>query len=45
MKRKTRETPWDDTDVAYFSSEALWTYLTVPFLYTYPGVVTEELIP
>ncbi len=35
---KTRDTPWDDFDVAYFSSEALWTYLTVPFLYTYPGV-------
>lgn len=45
MKSKTRENPWDDLDVAYFSGEALWTYLTVPFLYTYPGVVTEELTP
>jgi hypothetical protein len=45
MKAKTLETPWDDADVAYFSGEALWTYLTVPFLYTYPGVVTEELTP
>jgi hypothetical protein len=45
MLGKTLETPWDDVDVAYFSGEALWTYLTVPFLYTYPGVITEELTP
>ena len=37
------ETPWDDLHVAYFDSYALWTYLTIPFLYTYPGFVTEEL--
>src|SRR6266436_4503237 len=37
------ETPWDDLHVAYFSSYALWNYLTIPFLYTYPGFVTEEL--
>jgi hypothetical protein len=34
---------WDDLHVAYFDSYALWTYLTIPFLYTYPGFVTEEL--
>jgi hypothetical protein len=39
------ETPWDDVHLAYFVSEALWTYLTTPFLYTYPGFVTEELAP
>jgi len=39
------ETPWDDLHVAYFSSYALWTYFTIPFLYTYPGFVTEELSP
>ena len=39
------ETPWDDIHVAYFQGEALWTYLTTPFLYTYPGFVTEELAP
>jgi hypothetical protein len=39
----TRETPWDDLDVAYFSSYALWSYLTIPFVYTYPGFATEEL--
>lgn len=41
----TPETPWDDLHVAYFSSYALWNYLTIPFLYTYPGFVTEELAP
>lgn len=41
----TQQTPWDDLHVAYFSSYALWTYLTIPFLYTYPGFVTEELAP
>jgi hypothetical protein len=42
---QTRETLWDDIHVAYFQSEALWTYLTTPFLYTYPGFVTEEIAP
>jgi hypothetical protein len=36
-------TPWDDIHVAYFSGEALWAYLTAPFLYTWPGFVTEEI--
>jgi hypothetical protein len=27
-----QETPWDDIDVAYFTGEALWTYLNTPFL-------------
>jgi D-arabinose 1-dehydrogenase-like Zn-dependent alcohol dehydrogenase len=27
--------------VAYFSRYALWNYLTIPFLYTYPGFATE----
>jgi hypothetical protein len=39
------ETPWDDVDLAYFVSEALWTYFTIPFLYTYPGFIMEELAP
>ena len=37
------ETAWDDLHATYFSSYALWTYLTIPFLYTYPGFATEEL--
>jgi hypothetical protein len=40
-----QETAWDDLHVAYFTGYALWTYLTIPFLYTYPGFVTEELPP
>jgi hypothetical protein len=40
-----RETPWDRMHVAYFASEALWTYLTSPFLYTYRGFETTELEP
>ena len=42
---QTLETPWDKFHVAYFASEALWTYLTSPFLYTYPGFETEEIEP
>jgi hypothetical protein len=40
-----RETPWDKLHAAYFASEALWTYLTSPFLYTYPGFDSEEIAP
>jgi hypothetical protein len=39
------ETPWDDMHLVYFSGEALWTYLNVPFLYTWPGFTTEEIRP
>jgi hypothetical protein len=42
---QTLETPWDRFHVAYFASEALWTYLTSPFLYTYPGFESEEIEP
>jgi hypothetical protein len=40
-----RKTPWDDVQVAYFCGEAMWTYLTIPFLYTYAGFHTEEIAP
>jgi hypothetical protein len=39
------DTAWDDLHVAYFCGEALWTYLSVPFLYTRPGFTTEEVAP
>lgn len=39
------ETPWDDVHVAYFSGEAMWTYLNIPFLYEQPGFETEEISP
>jgi hypothetical protein len=37
------DTPWDDIHLAYFTGEALWTYLNTPFLYTWPGFTTEEI--
>jgi hypothetical protein len=40
-----QETPWDLLHAAYFNGYALWTYLTQPFLYTYPGFETVELEP
>jgi len=40
---QTLETPWDDVHVAYFSGEAMWTYLNIPFLYAQPGFETEEI--
>ena len=39
------QTPWDDLHLAYFAGEALWTYLNTPFLYTWPGFLTEEIAP
>jgi hypothetical protein len=38
-------TPWDELHRAYFNGEALWTYLTTPFLLTGPGVHVEETEP
>ena len=39
------ETPWDPLQRAYFNGEALWTYLTTPFLLAMQGVETEEIEP
>lgn len=39
------ETPWDEIHLAYFTGKALWTYVNTPFLYTWPGFVTEEIAP
>ena len=38
-------TAWDPLQRAYFNGEALWTYLTTPFLLTMPGVRVEETEP
>jgi hypothetical protein len=35
--------PWDNIQVAYFASYAIWNYLTLPHLLTTPGVQTAEL--
>jgi hypothetical protein len=42
---QTRRTPWDKLHLAYFNSYALWNYLTIPFLFTRNGFITEELTP
>ncbi|WP_027993000.1 hypothetical protein [Sinorhizobium meliloti] len=38
-------TPWDPLHRAYFNGEALWTYLTTPFLLAMEGVRVEETEP
>ena len=38
-------TPWDAIQVAYFTSAAVWNYLTEPFGFTYSGVQTHEIEP
>jgi hypothetical protein len=38
-------TPWDVLHRAYFNGEALWTYLTTPFLLAMDGVRVEEREP
>ena len=38
-------TPWDSLHRAYFNGEALWTYLTTPFLLAMEGVAVEETEP
>jgi hypothetical protein len=38
-------TRWDAIQVAYFTSAAVWNYLTAPFVLVQPGVVTREIEP
>lgn len=38
-------TPWDPLHRAYFNGEALWTYLTTPFVLAMDGVRVEETEP
>jgi hypothetical protein len=40
---QTTETPWDDVQVAYFSGEALWTYINAPFIFTQDRFKSEEI--
>jgi hypothetical protein len=37
--------PWDNIQVAYFASYAIWNYLTLPYLLTTPGIHTAEIEP
>ena len=39
------QTRWDAVQVAYFTSAAVWNYLTQPFSLAYPGVITREIDP
>jgi hypothetical protein len=41
----TADSKWDKLHAGYFSSYALWGYLTTPFLYTYPGFDAQEIDP
>lgn len=38
-------TPWDALHLAYFNGEALWSYLTTPFVLAMDGVRVEETEP
>jgi len=38
-------TPWDPLHRAYFNGEAVWTYLTTPFVLAMDGVQVEETEP
>jgi hypothetical protein len=40
---QTTESPWDAVQVAYFSGEALWTYMNTPFLFTQDRFKSEEI--
>lgn len=40
---QTADSPWNAIHVAYFSGEALWTYLNTPFLYTQARFAKEEI--
>ena len=37
------DSKWDKLHAGYFSSYALWGYLTTPFLYSYPGFDPREI--
>lgn len=36
---------WDGLDMLYFSGQALWTYVSLPFVLRRPGYETEEVGP
>jgi hypothetical protein len=39
------QTPWTETQQAYFAGYAMWTYFNTPFVLTWPGVSSEEISP
>ena len=42
---QSADSKWDKLHAGYFCSYALWEYLTIPFLYTYPGFDAHEIEP
>ncbi len=38
-------TAWDAVQVAYFTSAAVWNYLTAPFVFARPDVIAREIAP
>ena len=45
FKGHTLTTPWTRLQLVYFSSYALWNYLTAPFNFLMPGMLANELEP
>jgi hypothetical protein len=43
FRGQTDDTTWDAFQVAYFSGEAIWTYLNTPFLYTQDRFKSDEI--
>jgi hypothetical protein len=43
--RLTRQSPWDDLQVAYFASEANWNYFAATFILARPDFVGAETEP
>jgi hypothetical protein len=41
----TRQSPWDELQVAYFAGEATWNYFVAPFLFACSDFVTQETGP
>jgi hypothetical protein len=39
------DTPWDEIQVAYFTSAAVWNYLTEPFVFMHHDVDAREIEP
>ena len=45
FKGMRRFSAWDAPHLGYFLGYACWNYFTAPYVFAYPGVVSEELAP
>jgi hypothetical protein len=41
----TLASPWDDLHLLYFAGYAMWNYICVPFVLTWPGFAADEIEP